>query len=105
MFNGIYFTTRTTTYDTPPDKPNKEKVTNGTRTDPLSTVITPPSRPLQIEKTLYYVHPRAQLESQLLILIHMLLKNTTSLKIWPKHNVLCQLSKFYNIALVNIELS
>jgi hypothetical protein len=50
MFNGVYLTTRTMTYDTPPGKPGKESVTNGTVTDPPSTSVTPPSGPLQIEK-------------------------------------------------------
>jgi hypothetical protein len=50
MFNVIDLSTRTMTYDTPPTKPHKEKVANGTTTDPLSTIVTHPSRPLQIEK-------------------------------------------------------
>jgi hypothetical protein len=49
MFNGIDLTTRTTTYDTPA-KPDKEKVANGTTSDPPSTTVTPQSGPLQIEK-------------------------------------------------------
>ena len=50
MFNVIYLSTHTMTYDTPLAKPHKEKVGNGTTTDPLSTVIIHPYRPLQIEK-------------------------------------------------------
>jgi hypothetical protein len=50
MFNGIDLTTRTTTYDTSPAKPDKEKVINGTASDPPSTTVTPPYGPLQIEK-------------------------------------------------------
>jgi hypothetical protein len=42
IFNGIDLTTRTTTYDTL-DKPDKEKVTNGTLLDPSPTSISPPS--------------------------------------------------------------
>jgi hypothetical protein len=49
MFNGIYLTTRIMTYNTLA-KPNKERVTNGTTLDPPSTTVTPPSRPLHIEK-------------------------------------------------------
>jgi hypothetical protein len=50
MFNGIYLTTRTTTYDTPPDKPDKEKVTTSTTPDPPPTTVNPPFGPLHIEK-------------------------------------------------------
>jgi hypothetical protein len=50
MFNGIYLTTRTTTYDTPPCKPDKKKVATGTTPNPPPTTITPPFGPLQIEK-------------------------------------------------------
>jgi hypothetical protein len=50
MFNGIDLTTRTMTYDTPPGKPDKEKVTTSTTPDPPPTTVTPPSGPLQIEK-------------------------------------------------------
>jgi hypothetical protein len=50
MFNGIDLTTRTMTYDTHPGKPNKEKVTTSNTPDPPPTMVTPPSRPLQIEK-------------------------------------------------------
>jgi hypothetical protein len=54
MFNGIDLTTHTTTYDTR-DKPDKEKVTNGTPLDSYPTSISPPSvippyGSLQIEK-------------------------------------------------------
>jgi hypothetical protein len=54
MFNGVDLTTRSTTYDTQA-KPDKEKVTNGTLSDPSpSSVsplsISPPSGSLQIEK-------------------------------------------------------
>jgi hypothetical protein len=49
MFNGIDLPTHTTTYDMP-TKPNKEKVTNSTTSDPPSAIFTPQSRPLQIEK-------------------------------------------------------
>jgi hypothetical protein len=51
MFNGIYLTTRTTTYDTPLGKLNKEKVTTSTTPNPPPTMVTPPFGPLQIEKT------------------------------------------------------
>jgi hypothetical protein len=59
MFNGIDLTTRTMTYDTPPGKPDKEKVTTGTTPDPPSTTVTPPSGPLQIEKPSFdsILHP------------------------------------------------
>jgi hypothetical protein len=50
MFNGIDLTTRTMTYETPPTKTKKEKVTNGTTSDPSSNTVTPPSRPLHIEE-------------------------------------------------------
>jgi hypothetical protein len=50
MFNGVDLTTMTTTYDTLPGKIGKHSVINGTMTDPPSTSITPPSKPLQIEK-------------------------------------------------------
>jgi hypothetical protein len=50
MFNGIDLTTHTLTYDTHPTKIDKEKVTNGTTSNPPSTTITPPPGPLQIEK-------------------------------------------------------
>jgi hypothetical protein len=50
MFNGIDLTTRTTTYDTPPGKPDKEKVTTSTTPDPPPNTVTPPSKPLQIKK-------------------------------------------------------
>jgi len=46
MYNGVYLTTRTKTYDTPLGKTGKESVTNGIVTDPPSTSITPPSGPL-----------------------------------------------------------
>jgi hypothetical protein len=46
MFNGVYFTTCTTTYETPPGKTGKDNVTNGTVPDPPSTSVTPPYGPL-----------------------------------------------------------
>ena len=42
MFDGVYSTTGTTTYDTPPGKNGKESLTNGTVTDPPPTFVTPP---------------------------------------------------------------
>jgi hypothetical protein len=50
MFNGVDLNTLTTTYDTPPGKPDKDNVTNGTAMDPPSTLVTPLSGPLQIKK-------------------------------------------------------
>jgi hypothetical protein len=41
MFNGIDLTAHTTTYDTPPGKTDKEKVTTRTTLDPLSTSVNP----------------------------------------------------------------
>jgi hypothetical protein len=38
MFNGIYLTTLSTTYETP-TKPDKEKVTNGTLPNPSSSSL------------------------------------------------------------------
>jgi hypothetical protein len=108
MFNGIDLTTHTTMYNTPPGKPDKEKVTTATTPDPSSTTINPPSRPLQIEKPSFdsiLRPPRAQFESQPLILIHVLLKTTTLLNIWSKHLTICHLSKFYNTSLVSVGLS
>jgi hypothetical protein len=68
MFNGVYLTTRTMTYDTPPGKPGKENVTNGTVTDPPSTSVTL-HLDLSILRnqilTLSYVHPREQSEIDL----------------------------------------
>jgi hypothetical protein len=49
MFNGIDLTTCTTMYDMS-DKPNKDKVTNGTPPDPYPSTVSPPSGSLQIEK-------------------------------------------------------
>jgi hypothetical protein len=59
MFNGIDLTTHTTTYDTPPRKPDKEKITTGNTLDPPSTSVTPLFGLLQIEKTTFYsiLHP------------------------------------------------
>jgi hypothetical protein len=45
MFNGIDLTTRTTTYDTLA-KPDKEKVTNGTPSDPSPTSVSTPYKSL-----------------------------------------------------------
>jgi hypothetical protein len=58
MFNGIDSTTCTTMYDTP-TKPDKEKVTNGTTSDPPPATITPQSGSLQIEKPTFdsILHP------------------------------------------------
>jgi len=50
MFNGIDLTTRTTTYDTPPGKTDKENVTTSITLDPPPTIVNPPSWALQIEK-------------------------------------------------------
>jgi hypothetical protein len=50
MFNGVDLATFTMIYDTPPGKPDKEKLTIGTTLDPLFTSVTPPSGPLQIDK-------------------------------------------------------
>jgi hypothetical protein len=63
MFNGIYLTTCATTYETPPTKTDKEKLTNGTTLDPPSTTVTPPSGPLQIEKPTFdsILHPCSDL--------------------------------------------
>jgi hypothetical protein len=108
MFNGVYLTTHTMTYDTPPGKPGKENVTTGLHQihHPLQLLLhLDHSRLRNQVLTLSYTHPRAQSESRPLILILMLLKTTTLLKIWPKHLALCQLSKFYNTSLANIELS
>jgi hypothetical protein len=49
LFNGIDLTTRSMTYDTP-IKPDKGKVTNGTLPDPPPSSVSPPYRPLHIEK-------------------------------------------------------
>jgi hypothetical protein len=49
MFNGIDLTTHTTTYDTPA-KPEKEKVTNGTTSNPPPPSVNPQSGSLKIEK-------------------------------------------------------
>jgi len=53
MFNGVYLTSRTKTYETPLGKNGKQSVTNGIVTDPPSTSVTPPSGPLQIEKPIF----------------------------------------------------
>jgi hypothetical protein len=50
MFNGVYLTTRTMTYDIPPGKPSKENVTNRTASDPPSTLVIPPFGALHIGK-------------------------------------------------------
>jgi len=52
MFNGIYLTTRTTTYYTL-TKPDKERITNGTTSDSPSITITPPSGSLHTEETTF----------------------------------------------------
>jgi len=59
MFNGVYLTTYTMTYDTPPSKSSKENVTNGNASDPPSTSVTPPSKPIWIEKPSFesILHP------------------------------------------------
>jgi hypothetical protein len=49
MFNGADLTTHSMTYNTPV-KPDKEKVNNGTLSDPSPSSISPPSESLQIEK-------------------------------------------------------
>jgi hypothetical protein len=41
MFNGVYLTTRTMMYDTPPCKPGKENITIGAAPDPPSTSVPP----------------------------------------------------------------
>jgi hypothetical protein len=63
MFNGINLTTHTMTYDTP-IKPDKVKAANGSSSEPLPFVVSPPSTgpsswPLQIEKALFesILHP------------------------------------------------
>jgi hypothetical protein len=58
MFNGVYLTTRTTMYDTPPGKPGKETITTGTSPDPPSTSVSPLFGPLQIEKPSFDSIPR-----------------------------------------------
>ena len=55
--------------------------------------------------TLFYSLSRALFTNQLLMLVHVLPKTTTLLKIWLKHCMLCLLLKFYNTAQVNIECS
>ena len=55
--------------------------------------------------TLSYVLQRALFKNQILILVHVSPKTTILLNIWFKHCVICLLSKFYNIARVNVEHS
>jgi hypothetical protein len=108
MFNDVYLTTRTTTYDTPPGKPCKESVTNGTVTNPPSTLVTlclDLSILRNLNLTLYYICPRVLSESRPLILTLVMPRTKTSLKIWHKHLVQCWLSKFYNISPTNVGLS
>jgi hypothetical protein len=60
MFNGINLNTLSKTYDTP-GNPNKGKDTNGIGTlpDPSPSSVSPPSRPLHIEKPMFdsILHP------------------------------------------------
>jgi hypothetical protein len=60
MFNGINLTTHSKTYNTP-GNPDNGKVTDSTDTlpDPLPSSISPPSRPLHIDKPTFdsILHP------------------------------------------------